>query len=58
MSELETWGWFHIVRLVKAHRLTCNMTFLGHTVTLTWRDLMSNFKIDLLRIKSIWIDQA
>ena len=38
-NELETWGWCHSVRLVKAHRLICNMTYLGHTVTLTWRDL-------------------
>ena len=34
-NEIETWGWCHSVRLVKAHRLTCNMTYLGHTVTLT-----------------------
>ena len=27
------------------------MTYLGHTVTLIWRDLRSNFKIDLSRIK-------
>ena len=51
-NELETWGWCHTVRPVKAHRLTCNMTYLGHTVTLTWCDLRSNFKIDLLRIKT------
>ena len=60
-NELETWGWCHIVRLVKVHRLTCNMTYLGHTVSLTWRDLSSNFKIDLSRIKktygSIWLDE-
>ena len=31
---------------------------LLHTVTLTWRDLRSNFKIDLSRIKDIWIDPA
>ena len=50
-NELETWGWCHSVRLVKSHRLTCNMTYLGHTVTLTWRDLGSNFKLNLSRIK-------
>ena len=50
-NELETWGWCHSVRLVKAYRLICHMTYLGHTVTLTWRDLRSNFKIDLSRIK-------
>ena len=53
------WGWFHSVRLVKAHRLLCNMTYLGHTVTLTWRDLRSTFfKIHLSRITNIWIDPA
>ena len=50
-NDLETWGWCHSVRLVKAHRLTCNMTYLGHTVTQTWRDPRSNFKIDLSIIK-------
>ena len=53
-NELETWSWCHSVRLVKAHRLIGNMTY----VTLTWRDLRSNFKIDLSRIKRIWIDPA
>ena len=57
-NELETCGWCHSVCLVKAHRLTCNMTYLGHTVTLTWFDLRSNFKIDFARIKNIWIDPA
>ena len=59
-NELETWGWCHSVRLVNAHRLMCNMIYLGHTVTLTWRDLRSNFKIDLSGItkKNIWIDPA
>ena len=27
-NELETCGWCHSVRLVKARRLTCNMTYL------------------------------
>ena len=31
---------------------------LGHTVTLTWRDLRSNFKIYLSRIKGKGIDPA
>ena len=56
-NELETWGWCHSVRLVTAHRLTCNMTYLGRTVTLTWRDVRSNVKIDLSR-KNIWMDPA
>ena len=50
-NELETRGWCHSVRPVKAHRWTCNMTYLGHTVTLTWRDLRSNFEIDLFKDK-------
>ena len=58
ITELDTWGWCHSVRLVKAHRLICNMTYLGHHVTLTWRDLRSNVKIDLSMIKSIRIDPA
>ena len=57
-NVLETWGWCHSVRLVKGHRLTCNMTYLGDNVTLTWRDLRSNFKIDLSRSKNIWMDLA
>ena len=51
-NELETWGWCHSVCLVKAHRLPCNISYLGHTVTLTWSDLRSNFKINLSRIKT------
>ena len=57
-NELRTWGWCHSVRLVKAHRLTCNMIYLGHTVTLTWCDPRSKFKIDLSRITNIWVDPA
>ena len=54
INELEAWGWYHSVRLVKAHRLICNMPYLGHTVTLTWRDLRSNFQIDLSSIKKTY----
>ena len=53
LNVLDTWGWYQSVCLVNAHRLTCNMTYLGHTVTLTWGDLRSNFKIDLSRIKNM-----
>ena len=34
-NELEAWGWCHSVYLIKPHRLTCIMTYLDHTVTLT-----------------------
>ena len=34
------------------------MTYLGHTVTLTWRDPRSKIKIDLSRITNIWVDPA
>ena len=57
-NELETWGWCHSVRLVKAHRLTCIMTYLGHTVTLTWRDLRSNKKRSFENKKTYMIDPA
>ena len=50
-NEIETWGWCHSGRLVKAHRLTCNTTYVGHIVTLTWRDLRSNFKMDFSRMQ-------
>ena len=59
-NELEMWSWCHSVCFVKAHRLTCNMTYLSPIVTLTWRDLRSNFKIYLSRIKtygSIQLDE-
>ena len=58
-NELKTWGWCHSVCIVKAHRLICNMTYLCHTVTLTWSDQRSIFfKIDISMIKRIWIDSA
>ena len=32
--------------------------YLDHTVTLTWRDPRSKFKIDLSMIANIWVDPA
>ena len=46
------------VRLIKAHHLICNMTFLGRFVTLTSGDLRSNLQIDLSRSKSMSVDPA
>ena len=46
------------VRLIKTHHLICNMTYLGHFVTLTSGDLGSNLPIDLSRSKSISFDPA
>ena len=40
-KEVETWKWFHCVSLVKTHRLICNMTYLGHHVTLTWCQIVT-----------------
>ena len=42
-NELETWGWCHSVRIVKAHRLTCNMwpwpgVNWGQILKLTFRE--------------------
>ena len=46
-KELETWDCCQYVRLGKTHRLICNMTYLGHHVTLTWLELRLNFDLDL-----------
>ena len=42
----------------KADHLICNMTYLGHFVTLTSGDLGSNLQIDLSRSKSTSVDPA
>ena len=42
-EELQTREWSHCVRLVKTHRLICNMTYLGQHVTSRDLDLRSNF---------------
>ena len=46
---IETWERCQSVRLIKTHHLICNMTYLGHSVTLTSGDLGSNLQIDLSR---------
>ena len=40
-KEIETWERCQSVRLIKAHQLICNMTYLGRFVTLTSGDLRS-----------------
>ena len=40
-KEIETWEWSHCVSLIKSHRYICNMTYLGHHVTLTWGQLLT-----------------
>ena len=39
--EVETWEWSHCVSLIKTHRYICNMTYLGHHVTLTWGQILT-----------------
>ena len=46
-KEIETWGRCQSVRLTKTDHLICNMTYLGHLLTLTLGDLRSNLQIDL-----------
>ena len=46
-KELQTWAWFHCVRLVKMHRLICNMFCLGQHVTSSDLDLWSSFDLAL-----------
>ena len=57
-KEIEAWERYQSVRLIKTHQLICNMTYLGHVVTLTLSDPRSNLSIDLLRSKSISIYRA
>ena len=45
-EEIEAWEWSHCDSLIKSHRLICNITYLGHHVTL---NLTSNFDLDLSR---------
>ena len=46
-EEIETLGRCQRVRLVKTHLLICNLTYLGHSVTLTLDDLRSKLSSDL-----------
>ena len=55
-EEIETWERCQSVRFIKTHQLICNMTYLGHFVTLTLGDPKSNVPIELLRSKSISIE--
>ena len=57
-KKIETWEGCQSVRLIKTHYLICNMTYLGHFVTLTSRDLGSNLQIDLSMPESISVDPA
>ena len=55
-NELKMWGWCHSICLVKAHRLTCNINYLGHAdLDLAWPEVIF-FLINLSKIKNIWID--
>ena len=38
--KIEIWKWYRCVCLVKTNRLICNMTYLGHHVTLTWGQIL------------------
>ena len=57
-KEIETWERCQCVRLTKTDQLICNMTCLGHLLTLTLGDPTSNLQIDLLRSKNILFDRA
>ena len=57
-KEIKTCKWSHRVRLVKALRLICSMTYFGHQVTLRSRDLRSNIDLDLSRSSCIWFDAS
>ena len=57
-KEIEEWERCRSVHLIKTDQLICNMTYLGHLLTLTLGDLRSNLQIDLLRSKSTSFDWA
>ena len=57
-KEIETRERCISVRLTKTDQLICNMTCLGHLLTVTLGDPRSNLQIDLLRSKSISFDRA
>ena len=42
LKQLQIWAWSHCARLVKTHRLVCNMTYLAQPVTSRDLDLTSN----------------
>ena len=44
-KELQTWALSHCACLVKTHRLTCNMTYLGQHVTSIDLHLRSNINL-------------
>ena len=53
--EVELWARCHCVCLVKAYRLICSSTYLGHSSgQVIWPDQRSNFQNDLLGPKCIW----
>ena len=57
-KAIEAWERCQSVRLIRKDPLICNMTYLGHLLTLTLGDPRSNLQIDLLRSKSISFDRA
>ena len=57
--ELEPRARCHCVWLVKTHRLTCYMTYLGHlSDQVIWPDPRSNFKIDISGSGCICFDKS
>ena len=40
-EDKETWEWSHCVSLIKTLRFICNMTYLGHHVTLIWGKILT-----------------
>ena len=45
-KEIETWERCLSVHLTKTDHLICNMTYLGHLLTLTLGDPRSNLQIE------------
>ena len=50
-KEIEAWERCQNVRLAKTDQLICNMSYLGHSLTLTLGDPRSKLQIDPFKVK-------
>ena len=57
-KEIDTCEWSHCVSLIKTLRSICNITYLGHHVTLTWGHILTlTFQGHALHV-SMRLDEA
>ena len=56
-KEIETWEWSHCVCLIETHWFICNVTYLGHHMTLNGQIWSLTFKGHLIHF-SMRVDEA